>query len=79
MTTSLQSLQNMIANMQALGFSKQTIIDKLKSGVNDCQRFIAREEGRSADLRPEKDQQHLNYCHSHKAELLSEIERLNAA
>lgn len=70
------TLEASIADLQALGFTNKYIVKSLKTGINDCQRFIDRESGRDAALRPEKTQQHLDYCISHKQKLLVAIEGL---
>ena len=46
---------------------------RVMDGIADCDRFIAKEEGRSADLRPANVQQHLDFCIAHKAKLQNAI------
>ncbi len=44
-------------------------INKIKSAIVECERFIAKEESRDASLRPADAQKHLDFCKSHKAKL----------
>jgi hypothetical protein len=76
--TKTTALDASIANLQSLGFSNEYIIDGLKAGINDCQRFIDKEGPRDAALRPEREQQHLDYCISHKKALEQKIASLSA-
>lgn len=47
---------------------------KILQAISECDRFIAIEEKRSADLRPAKVAQHLEFCHKHKAKLIKMLE-----
>lgn len=42
---------------------------RILEAIADCDRFIANEEPRAADLRPAKIAQHLEFCKAHKAKL----------
>lgn len=44
-------------------------INKIKSAIADCERFIAKEEPREAALRPADAQKHLDFCKAHKVKL----------
>jgi len=44
-------------------------INKIKSAIADCERFIAKEDPRNVALRPADAQKHLDFCKSHKAKL----------
>lgn len=44
-------------------------IKQIKSAIAECDRFIAKEDHRNADLRPSDVQQHLDFCKSHKSKL----------
>lgn len=44
-------------------------IQKIKSAIAECDRFISKEESRDASLRPADMQQHLDFCKTHKAKL----------
>lgn len=37
--------------------------------IADCDKFIAKEQPRNADLRPAVVQQHLDFCIAHRAKL----------
>jgi hypothetical protein len=39
--------------------------------IGDCDRFIEREEKRSADLRPADVAKHLEFCKQHKVKLIA--------
>lgn len=49
----------------------QLQISQIKQGIRDCDRFIALESPRSADLRPANVAQHLEFCKTHKVKLQS--------
>lgn len=74
----MDNLQQSISHLKSLGFSNQYIVDGLKAGINDCQRFIDREGSRDPLLRPAKEQQHLDYCIAHKQALHDAIAQLQA-
>jgi hypothetical protein len=42
---------------------------RILDAIADCERFIAKEDHRRADLRPASIQQHLDFCKSHKVKL----------
>lgn len=44
---------------------------RIREAIADCDRFIAKEESRRADLRPADVQQHLDFCKSHKIKLMN--------
>lgn len=67
------SIDASIANLKSLGFTNGYIAKSLKAGISDCQRFIDKEAGRDASLRPAKVQQHLDFCIAHKAALQAAI------
>lgn len=73
----MSNLQQSISHLKSLGFSNKYIVDSLKAGINDCQRFIDREGARDASLRPAKAQQHLDYCIAHKQALQTAIAELS--
>ena len=76
--SNMNNINASVASLQSLGFGNSYIIDGLKAAINDCQRFIDKEFGRNASLRPERDQQYLDYCISHKAALEQKIAELIA-
>lgn len=41
--------------------------------IAECDRFIAKEQNRSAELRPASVQQRLDFCHKHMAKLQSAL------
>ena len=43
---------------------------KIIEAIAECDRFIAKEEPRAADLRPADMAQHLEFCKTHKAKLI---------
>ena len=43
---------------------------KILEAIADCDRFIAKEEPRRADLRPADIAKHLEFCKQHKAKLV---------
>lgn len=73
----MNNIEASIANLQSLGFSNQYIIDGLRAGINDCQRFIDKESSRDPALRPAKEQQHLDYCIAHKKTRQEKIKALS--
>lgn len=42
---------------------------RIHQAIADCDRFIAKEEGRAADIRPASVQQHLDFCIAHRVKL----------
>ena len=46
-------------------------IRKVNEAIAECDRYIAKEGPRSADLRPEWAAKHLEFCKNHKAKLIS--------
>lgn len=44
---------------------------RIKEAIAECERFIAKEGPRAADLRPANVQQMLDHAYSHKAKLES--------
>ena len=46
---------------------------RILQAIEECDRFIAKESPRSADLRPADIQQHLDFCIAHKAKLQAMI------
>lgn len=46
-------------------------VDKVKSAIADCDRYINKEDGRRADLRPADVQKRLDGYKAHRAELLA--------
>lgn len=48
--------------------------NKIIQAINDCNKFIALEEPRRADLRPASVQQHLDFCYQHRAKLQKMLE-----
>lgn len=74
----MSTLENTVKYLQAQGFPNSYIVDGLKAGVNDCQRYIDKESARDPTLRPEKERDHLDFCIRHKDELLSKIAELQA-
>lgn len=47
---------------------------RVLQAIADCERFIAKEEPRAADIRPASVQQHLDFCHKHMAKLQNALE-----
>ena len=47
---------------------------RVLEAIGDCDRFIEREEKRSADLRPADVAKHLEFCKQHKVNLISMLE-----
>ena len=47
---------------------------RIRDAIVDCDRFIAKEDPRRADLRPADIQKHLDFCKSHKAKLVTALE-----
>ena len=43
---------------------------RILEAIAECDRFIAKEEPRSADLRPADVAKHLEFCKAHKAKLI---------
>lgn len=43
---------------------------RILQAIAECNRFIEKEEKRSADLRPADVQQHLDFCKAHKEKLI---------
>jgi hypothetical protein len=43
---------------------------RIRDAIADCDRFIAKEDPRRADLRPADIQKHLDFCKSHKVKLM---------
>jgi hypothetical protein len=70
------NITEQIANLKSLGYSDEYIIDGLKAGINDCQRFIDKEGSRDPALRPERKQRHLDFCIAHKQALEEAIAAL---
>lgn len=52
-------------------------IAKIQSAIADCNRYIALEDARAADLRPAKVQQILDHAIAHRAKLLAMLEAKN--
>lgn len=65
----MTNIQSSIASLKSLGFSNSYIVSGLASGIAECQRFIDKEQGRNSSLRPEKEQQYLDFCIAHKQKL----------
>ena len=42
---------------------------RVLEAIAECDRYIAKEEPRAADLRPEWAAKHLDFCKAHKAKL----------
>lgn len=72
----MTNIQSSIASLKSLGFSNSYIASGLASGIADCQRFIDKEKGRNAALRPEKEQQYLDFCIAHKQALEEAVTEL---
>jgi|GEM_PF-3617654 len=47
---------------------------QIQNAIADCDRYIAKEGARAADLRPASAQQHLDYCVAHRAKLAAMLE-----
>jgi hypothetical protein len=43
---------------------------RILEAIADCDRYIAKEEPRRADLRPADVAKHLEFCKAHKAKLI---------
>jgi hypothetical protein len=46
---------------------------KILEAIAECNRYIAKEEPRPADTRPEWAKNHLAFCKQHRAKLLAKI------
>ena len=46
-----------------------TPTQRIIQAIEECDRFIAKESSRRADLRPTDMQQHLDFCISHRKKL----------
>lgn len=46
---------------------------RILEAIAECDRFIAKEEPRRADLRPADMAKHLEFCKQHKAKLQNEL------
>lgn len=46
-------------------------VKRALDAIADCDRFIAKEEPRRADLRPAAVAQHLEFCKQHKLKLIA--------
>jgi hypothetical protein len=47
---------------------------QITSAIADCNRFIAKEEPRTAHLRPADMQHHLEFCYAHRIKLLAMLD-----
>lgn len=47
----------------------QDQIRRIHQAIAECDKFIDKESGRRADLRPADVQQHLDFCVAHRAKL----------
>lgn len=52
----------------------KTQTSRILEAMAECDRFIAKEEPRAADLRPAKVAQHLEFCKIHKTRLQHMLE-----
>ncbi len=51
--------------------NKQEHDKRILQAIGECDRFIDKESPRIAHLRPEKTQQHLDFCIEHKQNLIN--------
>ena len=49
----------------------QEQIRRIHQAIAECDKFIDKESGRRADLRPADVQQYLDFCITHRAKLLA--------
>lgn len=47
---------------------------RILEAIAECEKFIAKEEARRADIRPADVQQHLEFCIAHRVKLAAMIE-----
>lgn len=52
----------------------QDQIRRIHQAIAECDKFIAKESGRRADLRPADVQKHLDFCISHRAKLAAMLD-----
>ena len=61
-------------NQEATMKEWNTKAERIQQAIDECDRFIAKEEPRRADLRPAGVQQHLDFCKEHKVKLQKMLE-----
>ena len=66
----MSSIGNAVLDQIAAGPISADMARRIRGAIEDCNRFIAKEEPRAAHLRPADVAKHLEFCKAHRAKLL---------